>query len=61
MSLGDGQVAGGCAVDHAGEEDHPQAVGEGQYQEADERADLAEDQQRLAAEAVGQLPEDGAG
>ena len=46
------QVAGGRSVNGASQEQHPQRRGEGRHDESDERADLAHDQERLAARAI---------
>ncbi len=57
VGLRQGEVAGGQAVDHPGREDHPQGPGVGHEREAQQRANLADEQHRLAAGAVGDAPE----
>ena len=61
VRLRDREVAGGEAVDDAGEEDDGQIRRPGEDEEAGEGADLAGSEHRLAADAIGELAEDGAG
>ena len=59
VSLGDAEVTGGRAVDGASEKKHPDVRGECEQQEAGEGSGLADEQQRAAAHAIGELAEDG--
>ncbi|OGR73373.1 MAG: hypothetical protein A2X40_00105 [Elusimicrobia bacterium GWC2_65_9] len=55
------EVAGGDAVDEPREEDQRQGARPAENKEAREGAELADDQQRPAAVAVGELAQDGPG
>ena len=52
------QVAGGEAVEDAADEHHPQRRRVAEHEEADARAGLADEQQRLAAVPIAELADD---
>ena len=52
------QVPGGRSVEHAREVEHPQRLRARHHDEADERADLADEQHRLAADAIRHVTDD---
>ena len=61
IGLRERKIAGRESVDDPRQEDQPKRARERQDQESDERADLADDQQRLAPHVVRHPAEDGAG
>ncbi len=59
VGLRHAQVAARDAIDDAAGEQNPQGVGEAEQDEAQERSENGSQQDRSAAEAVGESPEDG--
>ena len=52
------QVAGRRSVEHARDVEHPERRAPRHHDESDERADLADEEHRLAADAVRHVPDD---